>query len=299
MNRPVEIFFSYAHEDEALMDAVRRQLVVFERAGRILKWHDREIPPGTDWEGQIDDRLQRAHVILLFVSPSFIESRYCYDVEVVAALGRHEDGTARVIPVILRPCAWEAAPFASLQALPQDAKPVTQWPDQDQVCLDVARSVMTVVDAIAAEERPPPGGQPRPGDVKNVERKVLDGDRIPRLMVRFAPPHGVNVPPGYQPRLTQIAAQVVRDAATRTDSGQFSYPAQFRGSVPAVSSFMEEVKSSGDLREMGHEELESHMEIWFEYSGALSPDDMRAHARAKELEVVHCGVTLFVSPVSP
>ena len=40
---PVEIFFSYAHEDEALMDAVRRQLIVFERKGLLIKRYDREI----------------------------------------------------------------------------------------------------------------------------------------------------------------------------------------------------------------------------------------------------------------
>jgi hypothetical protein len=31
MDRPLEIFFSYAHNDEALMDGVRRQLIVYER----------------------------------------------------------------------------------------------------------------------------------------------------------------------------------------------------------------------------------------------------------------------------
>lgn len=103
--KPVEVFFSYAHEDEHLMDAVRQQLVIFERQGRIIKWHDRMIPPGAEWEAQIDRRLRMAHIILLFVSPSFLESRYCYDVEVAAALDRHTRGEARVIPIILRPCA--------------------------------------------------------------------------------------------------------------------------------------------------------------------------------------------------
>ena len=50
----LEIFFSYAHEDEALMHDVRRQLIVHERNGRILKWYDRQIPPGDDWRDQID-----------------------------------------------------------------------------------------------------------------------------------------------------------------------------------------------------------------------------------------------------
>jgi len=57
--RPIEIFFSYAHEDEALMDVVRLQLVVRERLGEIVKWHDRMIPAGNEWRTQIDDRIER------------------------------------------------------------------------------------------------------------------------------------------------------------------------------------------------------------------------------------------------
>jgi TIR domain len=117
VDRPLEIFFSYAHEDEDLMNDVRRQLIVYERNGRILKWHDRMIPPGKEWRDQIDFRLEAAQVVLLFMSPHFIESRYCYGVEGKVALRRHEAGEARVVPIVLRPCTWEATPFGALQAL--------------------------------------------------------------------------------------------------------------------------------------------------------------------------------------
>ena len=141
---PIEIFFCYAHEDEDLMNDVRRQLVIFERKGLIIKWHDRMIPPGEEWENHIDSRLRQAQIILLFVSPSFIESKYCYDIEVKEALKRHESNEANVIPIILRPCAWEEAPFGKLQALPQDGRPVSLWEDRDHVCLDIAKSIMEV-----------------------------------------------------------------------------------------------------------------------------------------------------------
>lgn len=126
LSEPLEIFFSYAHEDESLMDDVRRQLIVHERNGRILKWHDRMIPTGSSWGKQIDDRLEQAAIILLFMSPHFIESRYCYEIEGQTALKRHSSGDAVVIPIILRPCAWEATPFGNIQALPKDAKPITR-----------------------------------------------------------------------------------------------------------------------------------------------------------------------------
>lgn len=139
---PIEIFFSYAHEDEALMDIVRLQLVVRERLGEIVKWHDRKIPAGDEWRTQVDDKIEQADVILLFMSPHFLASRYCYEIEGEIALRRHREGTARVIPVVLRACDWTVTPFGELQGLPRDGIPITQWPDRDQVSLDVALGIM-------------------------------------------------------------------------------------------------------------------------------------------------------------
>ena len=139
---PVEVFFSYAHEDEDLMNLVRRQLVVRERLKQIVKWHDRMIPAGDDWKSRIDSRIRSADVILLFMSPHFLDSRYCYEVEGQIALRRHREGSACVIPVILRPCDWTATEFGALQALPRDGVPISQCLDQDQASLDVAMGVM-------------------------------------------------------------------------------------------------------------------------------------------------------------
>lgn len=141
-SRPVEIFFSYAHEDEALMDTVRLQLVVRERIGEIVKWHDRMIPGGDEWRQRIDERIRTAHVILLFMSPHFLASRYCYEIEGQIALDRHRLRTARVIPVILRACDWTLTPFGELQGLPRDGVPLNQWDDRDQASLEIARSIM-------------------------------------------------------------------------------------------------------------------------------------------------------------
>lgn len=149
MDSIFQIFFSYAHEDEELMNEVRRQLIVYERNGRILKWHDRMIPAGADWRNQIDTRLEYADIILLFMSPHFIESRYCYEVEGQVALERQKNGKAKVIPIILRPCAWEATPFGEFQALPTDARPIIQWPNLDEASLNAARGIMKVVDELS------------------------------------------------------------------------------------------------------------------------------------------------------
>lgn len=132
------------------MDEIRRQLIVYERTRRILKWHDRKIRPGAEWQNEIDERLKRARIILLFMSPHFIESKYCYNVEGQEVLRRHNSKVAIVIPVIIRPCAWEDSPFGKLQALPRDARPVSTWENLDIASLDVAHGVMSVVDKLIA-----------------------------------------------------------------------------------------------------------------------------------------------------
>jgi hypothetical protein len=293
---PTEIFFSYAHEDEDLMNAVRSQLVVFERQGKIVKWHDRQIPPGMEWEPTIDERLQHSKVILLFVSPAFLESRYCWDVEVRIALERHERGDARVIPIIVRPCAWDASPFAKLQALPLDAKPLIQFSDRDQASLDVARSIMRVVEEIDSIA----GSSPRLNEggsrvKRGVHRRKLQGDKIPRIVVDFTPPTAINIPTGYQRRLNQIAADVSRDAAVRLDTGEFEYPVQIQGNARDVSAFVEEVSANGKLNHLGIDIESTPAEAWFEYVGTLPPDILRDQATQRGLTVVHYGATLLIS----
>jgi hypothetical protein len=61
----------------------------------------------------------------LLISAEFINSDYCYDVELRRAIARHDAGEARVIPIILRPCDWLKTPFGKLQALPRDGKSVS------------------------------------------------------------------------------------------------------------------------------------------------------------------------------
>ncbi len=93
---------------------LRKHLSILKRQGVIREWYDREITAGTEWKGQIDHHLNSAGVILLLVSADFLASDYCYDVEITRPLERHDQGEARVIPVLLRPVeGWQRTRSAS------------------------------------------------------------------------------------------------------------------------------------------------------------------------------------------
>ena len=135
------VFFSYSHADEILRDQLEKQLAMLKRQGVIETWHDRRIGAGQEIDQLIDDHIEHDEIILLLVSPDFIASDYCYNMEMTRALERHAAGGAVVIPVILRACDWHHSPFGKLLATPQDGKPITQWVDRDEAFLQVAKAV--------------------------------------------------------------------------------------------------------------------------------------------------------------
>lgn len=147
--RNIKVFFSYAHQDEALRNELDKQLSFLKHMGLITSWHDREIRPGTEWANEIDHHLSQARIIILLISSDFIASEYCYTVEMRRALERHALGEACVIPVILRPVHWQQSPFGKLQALPTGARPVTTWINHDEALLDVAKGIQKVVERMA------------------------------------------------------------------------------------------------------------------------------------------------------
>lgn len=146
----LQVFISYSHEDESLRNQLVKHLEPLRRMGLIDTWHDRKLKPGDDWENVISENLTKSDIILLLVSIDFINSKYCYDIELEQALERHDKEEATVIPIILRNCLWSHTPFAKLQALPKDAKAVKAWPDMDEAFKDIAAGVQIAAENILA-----------------------------------------------------------------------------------------------------------------------------------------------------
>jgi hypothetical protein len=192
------IFFSYSHKDEELRDRLETALATMRRQGLIEAWHDRRLRSGDDFDQGVRAELERADVILLLVSPDFIASDYCHDVEMTRALERHERGEARVIPVILRACDWKPMPFGKLLAAPRDGKPVRSWPDLDEAFLDVVTAIRSAL--------------PKSGSVQELTTM------IPRNFASAAGPRSSNL------RLKKTFSDVDKD---RFLDEAFSYMAKF------------------------------------------------------------------------
>jgi hypothetical protein len=232
----IEIFFSYSHRDERMRDKLEKHLSALRREQIISGWHDRKIMSGTEWKDKIDHYIETSRIILLLISAEFLNSDYCYDVEMKRAMARHDAGEARVIPIILRPCDWLQAPFGKLQSLPRDGKPVSDWATQDHAFNEVARGLRRVVEEMnkAAQS----------GRTSMIEITPPKQDQI-RVENRHAIPHtnGVQIAAGIAENLLRMR---FINAALKSDEEMLSddaIMAEYRGLLAEmVQTFLPLVK---------------------------------------------------------
>src|SRR5512143_2997534 len=118
------IFISYSHDDEVWKNRLVSHLGVLEYEGLLSVWEDRQIAAGDDWLPEIEAAIQSCSVALLLISAQFLTSKFIRGKEVPALLQRRQQGGVRIIPVILKPCAWTRVSWLkSIQARPKDGKP--------------------------------------------------------------------------------------------------------------------------------------------------------------------------------
>ena len=146
----LKIFLSYAHEDEDMKTELDKALVMLKRNNKIDVWQDRKILAGQEWDDTINKEIESADIILLLVSVDFNNSKYIWEKELAIAMQRHQKNEARVIPVVLRACEWQAMPYGKLQALPSGGVAVKKFADSDEAYTDIAKGIRAVVDYMLA-----------------------------------------------------------------------------------------------------------------------------------------------------
>lgn len=135
------IFFSYSHANEAERNQLEVHFAMLKREGLVDTWHDRCLTAGDEFDPGIKMQLEKADIILFLVSPEFLASRYCFDVEMQRAIERHKAGEARVMPIILDTCDWLSSPMKEFLALPRDGKPVSKYANVNDAYLEVVHAI--------------------------------------------------------------------------------------------------------------------------------------------------------------
>lgn len=248
-------------------------------------WQDRRIGPGDEFDREISNQLESADIVLLLVSSDFLHSDYCYDIEMKRALERHAEGSARVIPVILRPCDWQKTPLGKLNATPTDGRPVIEHASLDRGFLEVARAVRTATEqlqptALAGDEHdvtPVVGDRPDRSSNLRIKKQFSDRDRH-----RFLD-EGFEYIAGYfENSLKELEARNsgVETSFKRIDANHFEVVAYVNG---------EEQSRCGIWQGNGSSMMDGFL---FSYSGIG-----HGNSYNESMSVNDNGYTLFLSPM--
>src|SRR5687768_7716844 len=152
------IFVGLSHKDRAWADRLRSHLrVAFRDKPEVMIWDDRRIQPGDVWADEIREALQQANVAVLLVSAEYLASDFVSDIEVPTLLARRAQEGLRIIPLIVRPCAWHEIPWLrSIQFWPRDAHPLAELSEGqiDSNLAELAEQVAAALEHGTAEPTP-------------------------------------------------------------------------------------------------------------------------------------------------
>ena len=127
LNPMSKIFISYSHKDEVWKDRLQEQLGALALEGYFSVWDDRQIKPGDDWFAEIERALNQADVAVMLISASFLTSTFIRTEEIPTLLLRREQEGMRLIPLIVRPCAWQKVTWLSaIQGAHKDNQPLSK-----------------------------------------------------------------------------------------------------------------------------------------------------------------------------
>ena len=138
-------FISYSHSDEYIVKRLHTHMSQLKREGLLTSWFDGEILAGGSLDENIKDELNKAEIFLAVVSPDYLNSAYCYDVEFQKALSRFATGEVKILPIIAQPCDWKSSPFGRFKAIPKDVKPISEWTNENIAFLNIIDELRKLV----------------------------------------------------------------------------------------------------------------------------------------------------------
>ncbi|HEU5373869.1 MAG TPA: caspase family protein, partial [Ktedonobacteraceae bacterium] len=214
-DKNIEIVVSYARKDAKLLalvlTALEGSLKPLKDKGLVSLWHDRDLIPGTVAAHEIQRRLHAANIHLLLVSADFLTSSFCYSDEMEHLMERHRAGEVQLIPILLRQCHWQEAPFGELSPLPENGKPLNSWENKDEALFNITEGVRKVVNTLLL---PSPQSGPAHEEVKTMMDQPFThgyalligvGDTLPVTVKDATALHDLLIDPG---RASYPATQV-------------------------------------------------------------------------------------------
>lgn len=145
---PPRVFICHSEQDSGWAQRVAAYLPRLSHDYEVNDCDDVGLP-GEDWRSQTETALMQASVAILLVSADFLGSRFFTEIDISRLLLNGDAGDVVVIPLIIRPTAWEQVSWLQqLQVLPSAGTPLSRL-HPDSVDLELTRLGRRVGEAVA------------------------------------------------------------------------------------------------------------------------------------------------------
>lgn len=171
--KTLKIFISYSHMDMKYKERLLTTLKSLEQIYNIDVWHDGKILAGGDINKNVLAELECSDIVLLLVTPNFLASWYCVEVELKKSVNRMKKGECIVIPVMFLDCTLDSSlPFYSLNRVPREGKPICKFKPQLGGCTEATNMIKDMIDEIFPNSRKKKRG------FKSTRKSVGNEDRL-------------------------------------------------------------------------------------------------------------------------
>lgn len=176
----MKAFISYSHADELALKTFVKHLAMLKREKILSEWFDQQILVGGKIDAEISRNLESCELFIPIVSPDFLASNYCYEREMTVAIEREESGKLQIVPVVVQPCDWLSSPLQRYKALPKDAKPVSDWTNENTAWLNVVTELRRLLERPKAGSTASPPKSSSAGDAQKYRLK-RDFDEVDKM----------------------------------------------------------------------------------------------------------------------
>jgi hypothetical protein len=147
-----QVFISYSHADAEYLGRLKVHIRPFERQGQVDLWADSRIMPGDRWKHEIRAAMERASIAVLLVSADFLASDFVAENELPPLLEAAQRDGVRIIPVILKPCAFTDIPsLAQFHSVNDPRRPLASLTesDREQIWYDLVATIRKQMQGVA------------------------------------------------------------------------------------------------------------------------------------------------------
>jgi tetratricopeptide (TPR) repeat protein/DNA-directed RNA polymerase specialized sigma24 family protein len=159
----ITIFVSYNEKDKEYLDALKSHIAPLLWKGSITHWYDCEVSSGDFLQqGKLKRLADTASLILLLISPDFLESHPYSEKVWNHIVERCQLRGTYILPVMLRPIDWIEANIGSnapcrgvsalSKVLPTNGKPVACWKSRDAAFFEVAEGIRRTIEDICRRQ---------------------------------------------------------------------------------------------------------------------------------------------------